>query len=129
MFHSTELNRVGDLKNVLTLCREMQSLESTLLVFNLALFQYFFTMLPFLYFGIVIYILCHCILQVCDLLFILHGLNVRDCLVFQKILWTFNIETVFGLCFTMRNFEVGIKALWIAIWLQAMRAREWNVVL
>lgn len=128
MFQSTELNRVGDLENILILRREMQSLESTLLVFNFALFQYFFTMLPFFYFGIVIYILCHCILQVCHLLFISHGINVRDCLVFQKILWTFNVGTVLGLCFTMRNFEVGIKALCITIWLQAMRVREWNVV-
>lgn len=39
------------------------------LVFVLDLVQCFFIMLPFLHFGKVMCILCHCILEVCDLLF------------------------------------------------------------
>ena len=54
---------------VLTLDTEMQSLEFTQLVFSLALVQCFLTMLPFLHFGIVMYILCYYMLEVCDLLF------------------------------------------------------------
>lgn len=46
----------------------MQNLEFALLIFSLALVQYVFTMLPFLFWEW--YLLCHRILEVCDLLFI-----------------------------------------------------------
>ena len=48
---------------------EVQSLEFAQLVFSLALAQYFLTMLPYLDFGMVMYILCHYILEVYDVLF------------------------------------------------------------
>ena len=38
----------------------------TPLGFELALVENFLTMLPFLPFGMVMYILCHCMLEVCD---------------------------------------------------------------
>lgn len=50
----------------LTLDMEMQNFEFALLTFGLALVQCFHTMLPF---GMVIYILCHCMLEVCYGLF------------------------------------------------------------
>ena len=34
---------------------------------GLALVQYFFTVSPFLPFGMTVYILCHCLLEVCNL--------------------------------------------------------------
>ena len=46
------------------------------LVFCLALFQYFFTMLLSLYFGKVMYILCHDMLEVCDYFFHFEFLEV-----------------------------------------------------
>ena len=47
---------------------EMQSFEFAQLIFGLAWVQYFLTMLPFLPFRIVMYILYHCVLKVHDLL-------------------------------------------------------------
>lgn len=60
-------------------------------VFNLALVWYFFTMPAILPFGIVMYILCHSVLEVYDLLLIWFymRLKVRNCVEFQKKLWTF----------------------------------------
>jgi hypothetical protein len=46
----------------------MQSFEFAQLIFGLAWVQYFLTMLPFLPFRIVMYILYHCVLKVHDLL-------------------------------------------------------------
>ena len=70
MLHSPKLKEVGDLKNILTSEMKMQSLGFTLLVFGLVLkVQYFITGLPSLHFGMVIYILCYCMLEVCHLLF------------------------------------------------------------
>ena len=60
---------MGDLQSITTSNMEMQSLEFALVIFSLALVQYFFSMLPFLHFGTVMYILCHDMLEVCDLLF------------------------------------------------------------
>lgn len=37
--------------------------------FCLALIHYFFTMFPFSPFGMIMFILCHCMLEVCNLLF------------------------------------------------------------
>lgn len=45
---------------------EMQNLEFVELVFGLELVYYFLTMLPFRPFGMMMYILCHEILEVCD---------------------------------------------------------------
>ena len=47
----------------------MQNLEFALLGFVLALGQYFLTMFPFFHFGMVMFILCYCLLEECDLLF------------------------------------------------------------
>lgn len=58
------------LKKCLTSDLKMQNLEFDLLVFILILIQYFLIMLPFLYVRMLIYNLCHCILKICDLLFI-----------------------------------------------------------
>ena len=68
------VNRGGksrELKSMLTSDVEMQSWESAQLVFALALVQYLLTVLSSLQFGMVMDILCHCILEVCDLFFIL----------------------------------------------------------
>ena len=47
---------------------EMQSVEFAQLVFSPALAQNFLTGLPLLPFGTAMYTLCHCMLEVCDLL-------------------------------------------------------------
>ena len=65
VLQSTKLKGVGDLKSHQTL--EKQNLESVQLIFCLALFQYFLIILPFIPFGMVMYILCHYMLEVCDL--------------------------------------------------------------
>lgn len=45
---------------------ELQGLEFALLNLGFALVQYFFTVSPTLRFGMVMYILCHCILKICN---------------------------------------------------------------
>lgn len=73
MLVSTKLKGVGDPKSAFDMDMEMQSLKFSPLLFGFDLVQYFFIMLSFLHFGMVMYILCHCILEVCNLLFILLG--------------------------------------------------------
>lgn len=74
----TKLKGVGDLKSALISDTEMQSLEVAQLVFSLFFsVQYFLTTLPFLPFvphlpfRMVIYILGHYMLAVCDLLVVM----------------------------------------------------------
>lgn len=69
MSQSTKLKGVGDLKSALMADLEMQSLEFAHLFFSLTLVQYLFTVLSF---AIVLYVLCHYMLEVCDLLFFIH---------------------------------------------------------
>ena len=69
MFKSTKLKGVGELKGSLTSGMEMQNLEFDILVFGVAVVQYFLTMLPFLHFGIRMHMLCCFILKVCNLSF------------------------------------------------------------
>jgi hypothetical protein len=62
--------------------------------FGLALVQYFLTTLPSLHFEMVIYILCHCILGICDLVSLLwfyRRLQLKDCINLRRDfeLWTF----------------------------------------
>lgn len=61
--------------------------EFAQLVFGLALVQYFLTVFPFLPFGMVMDILCHCRLEVCDLLFHFDftGVIVRDDHEYQRL--------------------------------------------
>lgn len=63
---STKLKGVGDLKSALMADLEMQSLEFAHIFFSLTLVQYLFTVLSFV---IVLYVLCHYMLEVYDLLF------------------------------------------------------------
>ena len=70
MLQSTKLKGAGDLKSNLTSDMEMQTLETAHLVFGLALVGYFLPLLHFLTFGIVMYILCHYMLEACDLPFL-----------------------------------------------------------
>lgn len=58
-------------ENILTSDMEMQNVEIAQWVFSLSLTQYFLTVIPSLRFGKVMYISCHCMLQVCDLFLIL----------------------------------------------------------
>ena len=48
--------------------------------FGSCLVQYFLTMFLSLCFGVILYILCHCMLEICDLFLILifRGLQLRD---------------------------------------------------
>lgn len=63
---------------------EMQNLEFVLLV-CLALVQCFPTLSPFLPFGMVMCALCHCTLEVCDLLFnFTGGYNYKIALSLRK---------------------------------------------
>jgi hypothetical protein len=54
VWQSTKLKGVGDLKSALTSDTKRQNLEFALMVSDPALVQYFFTVFPFLCFGIVI---------------------------------------------------------------------------
>ena len=70
MLQSAKLKGIEDRKRAVIFDMDMQSLEFAQLVFGLALVQYFLTILPFLDFVIIMYILCHTyMLEVCDLLF------------------------------------------------------------
>jgi hypothetical protein len=69
VLQSTKLKGIRELKSALTSDMEMQSLEFTQMVFSLALVQYFLTMIPLFPFEIVMYILLHCMWEVCDLIF------------------------------------------------------------
>jgi len=61
----------------------------------LLLVQHFHTTLSFLPFGMAMYILCYCMLVVCNLLFeIFFILQLRDCLETQKRLLILNFSTV-----------------------------------
>lgn len=55
--------------DALTSDMELQNMKFAKLVVSLALVQYFITMPLFILLGMVIYILSHCILEVCGLLF------------------------------------------------------------
>ena len=65
MLQSTKLKEVGDLKSILTSDMEMQCLEFA--GFGCALDQYFLTVCPSIPFGMVMHILCQCMLEVCGL--------------------------------------------------------------
>ena len=69
MLKAMKMNEVGHLKTSLTSAMEMQSLEISLLVSRLPLDEDFLTVLLPLPLGTVIYILCHDMLKVCNLLF------------------------------------------------------------
>ena len=66
---STKLKGAGKLKSTLKKDMEMQSLEFVQLVFSLVLLQHFLTVLSFLPLGMVVYILCHYMLELYDLPF------------------------------------------------------------
>lgn len=86
------LNKAGGGRaiNPLTLDMELQDLAFALVDFGLAfgpVFPYY-APVPF---GIVMYSMCHFLLEGCDfLLFILQGLQLRACLESPIRLWTFN---------------------------------------
>lgn len=63
---STKLESVGDMKRDLAPDMEMLSFGFAQLFFNIVLVQYFL-MLLFIPSGAVMFILCHCVLEVCDL--------------------------------------------------------------
>ena len=65
----TQLKGVGDLKSVLLSDMEIKSLKFVSLVFRLISVQHFLVMLLLLPFGMVTYVLFHCILEICGLNF------------------------------------------------------------
>ena len=69
MLQSAKLKGIGYLKSVLISGMQMQSLEFPQLAFGLAVVHYFLTMFQSLCFGIVMYILCHYVLEICNLIF------------------------------------------------------------
>ena len=69
MLKSANVNRVEDLKSVLISGIEIQNLEYAQIIFDLALVQYFLTVPLSLCLGMTIYILCHSMVEVCELLF------------------------------------------------------------
>lgn len=60
--------RVGPSKPLISHMR-LQNLEFSLLGFRSWFVPYFLTMLPFVPFGMIVHILCHHILDVCNLIF------------------------------------------------------------
>lgn len=89
MLKLTKLKGVGNLEYYL----KYEDTESGVcpVGFQPCLVQYFFTMLLFLSFGMLIYLLCHYILKICDLLLdlILQGVTIKRLPESQKRLWTF----------------------------------------
>lgn len=70
VLQSAKLEGVGDLKSCLSpWTSDMEGLEFALLGCSLALVQCFLSVPPFFHFGIVMYSLCHCVLEVCNLPF------------------------------------------------------------
>ena len=69
VLHSTKIKGLGHLKSILTSDIKMQNLEFDQLGFDLTLVQCFLTMLPSLCFQMVMYILCHYMLEVCDIFY------------------------------------------------------------
>jgi hypothetical protein len=67
VLQTRRLKGVGDLKIILTLDMAMPSLEFAQLVFSLALVQCFLTMSPSPHFGMAMDVLCHYMLEACDL--------------------------------------------------------------
>lgn len=86
MLQPTKLEAVRDVKIALILDTWIQNLEFALLVFSLALVQYFLTMLLL---GMVMYILNHYMMELCDLLFYFDftGVSVKRLPQVQKRLW------------------------------------------
>lgn len=66
---SIKMREGRDLRSPLTSDGDTQNLEFAGLVFALALAQYFLIVLPVLPSGMVMNVLCHCMLEVCDLTF------------------------------------------------------------
>lgn len=86
-----KMKGVGHLKSALTSHTEMQQLQFFLLFvcFGLASVQYLLMMYPFFLSGMVMYILLHCWKCVISFfIFILWGLQLRDCHESWKRLWT-----------------------------------------
>jgi hypothetical protein len=69
MWQLTKLKGVGDLKSLLALDMKVQSLEFALLVLGCPLVHHFLIVFLFLPFGTAMFILCHCLLEVCYPLF------------------------------------------------------------
>ena len=67
VLQSIKVEEVGDPKLALT--SDLVEFGVCPAGFSLALVQYFLSMIPFLHFRMVMYILCYCVLEVCDLLF------------------------------------------------------------
>lgn len=102
--------------------------QNALLAFGLALIQRFLTMLSFFSFGMVMYIVCHCLLEVCDLLFDfgVTGVGVKGWPgVSAKIRTLSSVETVKDYGWFWSWVEC-IFALWYGY--ASIGAREWNMV-
>jgi len=61
------MKRVGDIDKTLTSDMEMKSLAFVHLDLGVCFSQYFLTTLPSLPFRVAMYILCHCMLELCNL--------------------------------------------------------------
>ena len=68
-----------------------------LLVFSIALIQYFLTMALFFPFGMVMYILCDCMLEICYLLFDFIGACNKET--------TLSLKINFGLLYRVKNVK------------------------
>lgn len=80
------------------------------MVFSLALVQYFLTMPPFLYFGMVIYIPCYYVLELWDLLFFFwcnRRLQLRDCVNLRR---DFELLNIIEIVINYGTLEVGQNA-------------------
>lgn len=95
-------------ENVLPIYRHILSVSNfwnkVLWVFNLALVQYFITMISFPPFGMVMHVMCHRILEVCDLAFYFDFMmgfsnEITLSLRIDFEFWTLNsVKNVIGYC-------------------------------
>lgn len=116
---------VAVLKTTLASDIEIQNVNSALLVFRHAVVQSFLTVLPFLPFQIVIYSLCHCMLDVVCIL-TLQRVTVRD----GHKSETLNFGPLNSVKTFNRSWEL-LKLDWMQFYItlnKAMGAGEWNVL-
>lgn len=94
---SQKMKEIRDLKSILTSNMEKQSLKFAQLVFCLTLVQHCLTVLPFLKFEMVIYILSHYISTRSKLLFCFYwkllDKRMQDSL---KRIWTLDFKQIWG---------------------------------
>ena len=100
---------------------KMQGLFAQL-IFSIALIQFFLTVLPFLHFGTIWYIICQCMLEANDLFLILtlYGVTIKKLYEYQKRLTSnFELLSIIDRLIDYGDFEDILNEFCIMLLLQA----------